>query len=82
MTERVEPIYADNPGSIPADYVVPPGSGVALESVVVRWNGAAAAARFLPCLSLFTQDNRRVGTFHPNRSLAVGDTGVVTYAPF
>lgn len=79
----VQPIYADNPGAVPATYQVPPGIDLLLQSVVVRWNGAGAAGTFKPCLSVYTQDDRLVGRFFPEeRDLEAGDTAVVTYAPF
>jgi hypothetical protein len=75
-------IYSDNPGPIPATYSVPGDMELRLASIVARFNGASAAAAFLPCLAVYTQDDRLIGRFHPNEELAVGDTAVVTFAPF
>jgi hypothetical protein len=79
---RSQLIYSDAPGSLPAEYKVPPGLDLVAQSIVARFNGASASGAFLPVLSVYSQDGRRVGTFHPNVELAVGDTAVVTYAPF
>lgn len=82
MPEPTQLVYTDDPGPAPAEYRLPPTLDLALSSIVARWNGAGAAAAFLPCLSVYSQDGRLVGRFHPNTQMAVGDTGVVTYAPF
>lgn len=82
MAEPVSLVYTDNPGAIPATYVIPPGLELVIQSILARWNGAAAAGAFLPCLSVYSQDDRLMGRFHPERTLQVGDTAVVTYAPF
>lgn len=77
-----QPIYTDNPGGIPAEYPIPGGMALRLSSVVARFNGAGASGTFHPCLSLYTNDNRLLGRWHPNKPLAVGDTAVVSYGPF
>lgn len=82
MAERTQLIYTDNPGSVPARYNVPAGLELVLASVVARFDGAAASGAFLPCLSLYSQDDRLMGRFFPETELAVGDEAVVTYAPF
>lgn len=82
MPEPTQLIYTDNPGAIPATFQLPPTLDLVIQSIVVRWNGAGAAGSFLPCLSVYSQDDRLVGRFHPGPTLAVADTGVVTYAPF
>lgn len=82
MPEGAQLVYTDNPGAIPASYEIPAGMALRLSSVVARFNAAAAAAAFIPCLSLYSQDGRLVGRYRPTKTLAVGDTGVVTYAPF
>jgi len=75
-------IYTDNPGPIPATYTVPGDMELRLASIVARFNGASAGGAFLPALAVYTQDDRLIGRFHPSTELAVGDTAVVTYAPF
>ncbi len=82
MAEAGELIYTDNPGAIPATYVIPGTTTIRLSSVVARFNAAAAAGAFWPCLSVYSQDGRLVGRFRPETQLAIGDTGVVTFAPF
>ena len=39
MAEPVQLVYSDNPGDIPATYVLPPGLDLELSSVVARYNG-------------------------------------------
>lgn len=82
MAEPTQLIYTDNPGPVPAEFKLPPSLDLVIQSIVARWNGAGAAGPFLPCLSVYSSDDRLVGRFHPGRTIAVGDTGVVTYAPF
>lgn len=75
-------VYTDNPGDAPTEYEIPANMALRLSSIVARWNGAAAAGAFLPALSVYSQDDRLIGRFHPSTEIAVGDTGIVTYAPF
>ena len=82
MAQPTQLIFTDNPGAVPAEYAVAPSLNLVIQSIVARWNGASAAGAFLPCLSVYSQDGHLVGRFHPNAELAVGDTAVVTYAPF
>lgn len=82
MAQRTQLIFTDNPGALPASYSVPPSLDLVIQSIVARFNGAAAAGAFLPCLAVYSQDGHLMGRFHPNTELAVGDTAVVTYAPF
>ena len=82
MPEKVQQVYTDNPGDAPATFELPPTLDLVISSIVARWNGAGAAGAFLPCLSVYSQDDRLVGRFHPSTELEAGDTGVVTYAPF
>lgn len=79
---RTAPIYTDNPGSLPAQYVIPGTLELILQAVVARFDGASAASSFIACLSLYTQDGRLIARTRPDQTFAVGDTGVVTYAPF
>jgi hypothetical protein len=74
--------FTDNPGDLPAQYVVPPSMDLQLQSVVARFNGSGAGAAFWPCLSVFTSDDHLVGRFRPSTQMEAGDSGVVTYAPF
>lgn len=82
MAKRVELIFSENPGSLPADYRLPAGLELVLSSVVARFNGAGAAGAFLPTLEVLSQDGKLMARVRPDQEFAVGDTGVVTYAPF
>ena len=82
MAERVQLIFAENPGDLPAAYQLPPGLDLVLSSVVARFNGAAAAATFIPVLEVLSQDDKLMARVRPDQEFAVGDTGVVTFAPF
>lgn len=82
MPVKTQLEYTDNPGALPASYTVPPGMQLVVQSIVARFDGAAASGSFLPVLSVYSQDGRLVGRFHPRATLAVGDTAIVTYAPF
>jgi hypothetical protein len=79
---RTTPIYTDNPGALPAQYVIPGTLELVLQSIVARFNGAAAASSFLPTVSIYTQDGRLVSRVRTDTLFAVGDTGVVTFGPF
>lgn len=82
MAERAKIVYTDQPGALPAEYVIPDTLDLDLSSVVARFDGASAAATFIPCLSLYSSDDRLIARARPDQEFAVGDTGVVTYAPF
>jgi hypothetical protein len=82
VPNRTSLIFTDNPGDLPAQYVVPPSMDLQLQSVVARFNGSGAGAAFWPCLSVFTSDDHLVGRFRPSTQMEAGDSGVVTYAPF
>ncbi len=79
---RTQLVYTDQPGPLPALYRVPANLELVLQSIVARFDGAAAASSFLPCLAVYSQDGRLMGRFHPGTELQIGDTGFVTYAPF
>jgi len=82
VAERVQLINQENPGTLPAVYQLPPGLDLVLSSVVARFNGAAAAATFIPVLEVLSQDDKLMARVRPDQEFAVGDTGVVTFAPF
>lgn len=85
MSEAAEPvqlIYSDSPGSLPADYVIPPGLELVISSVFARFDGSGASGQFLACLSVLSSDGKLIGRFFPSQRLSAGDTGAVTYAPF
>lgn len=79
---RTTPIYTDNPGGLPAQYVVPGTLELTLQSIVARFDGSGAGASFYPTLSVYTQDGRLVSRVRTDQVFAVGDTGVVTFGPF
>lgn len=78
----MELIYTDQPGSIPAQYQLPAGLAVKLESVSATFNGAAASGTFLACLSAYSQDGKLIGRWFPSQQFATGDSGEVSYGPF
>lgn len=73
-------IYNDNPGGLPATYVAPGGSDYNVEGSSVKVNGTGAAAAFLACLSVYTQDDKLIGRFFPAQPISPGDTCTVTFA--
>jgi len=82
VAQRVQLIYADNPGSLPASYQLPAGLDLVLSSVRAKINGAGASGPFLPCLSIYSQDDKLMARVPTDTEYAVGDTGEVTWAPF
>jgi len=82
VPQKVQLIFSENPGSLPATYDLPPSLDLVLSSVVARFNGAGAAAAFIPVLEVLSQDDRLMARVRPDQEFAVGDTGVVTFAPF
>lgn len=79
---RAQLIYTDVPGSLPADYVIPPNLDLDLSSVFAKVNGASASASFLPCLTLLSQDGKVIARVKQDDTYAVGDTGDATWSPF
>lgn len=82
VARPVQLVYTDNPGSLPASYTLPSGFDLEIQSVVVRVDGTSAAGQFVPCLAVYSQDGRLMARVRPERTFQVGDTGVVTFAPF
>lgn len=76
-----ELIYNDDPGAVPANYRFPPGLDARLYSVSAMFDGSGAGGAFLPCLSVYSQDDKLVGRFFPEE-VAAGDSAEVTFAPF
>ena len=79
---RVQLIFRENPGTLPADYPLGPGEEIELSSVVARVDGAGAAATFIPVLEVLSQAGNLIARVRSDQVFAVGDTGVVTFAPF
>ncbi len=82
MAQPTQPIYTDNPGALPAEYVLPAGLDLDLQSIVARIDGAGAAGSFRPAIDVLTQDGRLVYRVPADTTYAPGDTGVVTWSPF
>lgn len=82
MAQRVQLIFDDTTVSLPGTYTLPAGLDLELSSVVARFNGAAAGATFIPVLEILSQDDRLMARARPDQEFGIGDTGVVTYAPF
>lgn len=80
--QKVQLIYTDNPGNLPADFTLPPGLDLELSSVIARVNGSGAAATFLPVLEVLSQDGKIIAQSRPDQEFSAGDTGRVTWAPF
>jgi hypothetical protein len=80
--DRTQLIYNDTSPGFPADFAVPPGLELTLASVVARWNGTAASGPFKACLALRSSDGKLIARVFPETEFEIGDTGVVTYAPF
>ena len=80
---RVQQIYADNPGAIAnAVYELPPGLDLELSAIRARVNGAAAAGDFIVVAELLTQDDKILAQSPIDQTLAAGDTGALSWAPF
>lgn len=75
-------IYTDNPGGLPAEYVLAPAQAIAIQSVRALFDGAGAAASFYPCLTILSQDGKLIARVRTSSAYAIGDTGEVTWAPF
>ena len=82
MPIPVLPNFISNPGALPATYRLPDSLDLIIESVTADINGAAASGAFILCLSVYSQDDRRIGRVKIGTEFATGDTGVVTFAPF
>lgn len=82
MPDGPAPIFTDNPGSLPATYTIPPGVQIDLSSVYAKIDGSGAAASFLPCLTVLSQDGHVIARVKQDDSYAVGDTGDATWSPF
>lgn len=79
---RTKPFFTDVPGALPYTYTVPGTVELVTQSIVARFDGSAAAASFVPCVSVYTQDGRLMARVRLDQVFAAGDTGVGTWAPF
>lgn len=82
MAGATELIFSDGGGPAPFRVTLAADQEIELESVTAEWNGAGAAGSFLACLSLYSQSGILLSRTFPRTTLAPGDSGVVTYAPF
>lgn len=74
--------YDDGGGTCPHSIQLAPTQDVRPQTIAVAWDGASATGSFLACLSLYSQSGVLIARTCPPVTFAVGDTGVVTYAPF
>jgi hypothetical protein len=79
---RAQLIFTDNPGELPADYVLPPDLDLEISSVYARINGAAASGSFRPTLSVLSQSGNLIARVPLDETYAVADTGDATWSPF
>jgi hypothetical protein len=82
MAEQPALVFQGSPGNAPQTYQLPPGFSMDLTSVSATFDGAAASAAFLPCLSIYSQDDKLIGRFFPPGGMRAGDSGEVTFATF
>lgn len=82
MPDGPQLIFTDNPGSLPATYTIPPGISLEISSVFALIDGSGAAADFLPCLTILSQDDKVVARVKQDDTYATGDTGDATWSPF
>lgn len=82
MPIPVQAIYRDIPGTLPATYDAPASLDVEFASSRIRFNGSAASGSFVIVLEALTNDGRIMVAARSDRTFAVGDTGVVSWAPF
>lgn len=74
--------FADAGGDAPFTIQLTPDQDIHLFAVCAEWEGVGASAAFHPCLSLYSPDDVLIARTRPETTFAVGDSGVVTYAPF
>lgn len=82
MPIPVELIFKESPGDLPAVEILAAALDMEFASSRVRINGTAAADTFVPVLEVLDQAGNIIAHARPDQEFAVGDTGVVTYAPF
>jgi len=75
-------VFTDNPGSLPAQYVLAPGEAIAIEAVRAKIDGTSASGTFYPCLAIYSQDGKLIARVPTSTAYNAGDTGEVTWSPF
>lgn len=73
-------IYQELGGDAPATYVVPATLEMSLLSVSVQLDGDDSASRYVPCLALYSQDNRLIGRWIAPEAVPDGDNASVTFS--
>jgi hypothetical protein len=82
VAQRVQLVYDETTLAVPASYELPAGIDLEYASSVVRVNGAGASAAFIVVLDVLSQDGKLIGSSKTAQRFQVGDTGVVSFAPF
>lgn len=82
MPDGPQPIFTDNPGSLPATFTVPAGISIELSSVFAKIDGSGTASSFYPCLTVRSQDGHIIARVKQDDTYASGDTGDATWSPF
>lgn len=82
MPTPTQLIYTDNPGTLPATYVVPASSEILVSSIFARFDGAAAGGEFVPTLDVLSQSGTLMARVAVTQTLQAGDSARVTWAPF
>lgn len=73
---------SDVGGPAPFTVQLSPEQAIRVYSIAARWEGIGASGSFHPAVSIYSQDDVLVSRTRPEQVFAVGDEGVVTYAPF
>lgn len=82
MAEPKQLVFNEQEVELPDSYQLPAGLDLALQSVVAFIDGAGASGDFVPALSIFAQSGQLMARVPVDQTFAVGDSGVVTWAPF
>lgn len=82
MASPKQLIYQEQNVELPADYTLPPGLELMLQSIVAHVDGAGAADSFRPALAIYAQSGQLMARVPVDQIYAPGDSGVVTWAPF
>lgn len=79
---RATIIEPQNEGEAPLSYQLSPGQTIETLAVAADFDGSGAAGDFLPTLSMYAQDGRRLGTFSAQTTVVAGNSEQVTFFPF
>jgi hypothetical protein len=75
-------VTTDPGGSCPHTLTLGVAQDIEPQSVYVKFDGASASGSFYACLTLKTTDGTVISRTRPDQVFAIGDSGVVTFAPF